>query len=360
MKTSNLSRVLDSSARVVSGIQPTGIPHVGNYLGSLRQWTNLQNSVPSSSSSQCFFFVADLHALTIPQIPQDFYQRRMDTLAILLSIGIDPQRSTVFFQSDIPYHTELNWLMGCHTPMGHLNRMTQWKSKLQLHEMDAVTFLNTSIASSSKFNLGLFSYPVLQAADILLYGATHIPVGKDQSQHIELTRNIARKINSTFKKDLFIIPDIIINSSSSIMALKQPNKKMSKSDQNSKNYILLTDSEQDIRKKITGAATDNIEGITYGDPNRPAINNLINMTAALSDSRPTTIAENFKHARHSEFKSFVADSLVNTLSPFAKSYEQWKAKPSELQDIAANGAKKAMNQAYPFMKNFKRTFGLGL
>ncbi|WBW71228.1 mitochondrial tryptophan-tRNA ligase Msw1 [Schizosaccharomyces osmophilus] len=359
MNISNLSRVLGSSARIVSGIQPTGIPHIGNYLGSLRQWTELQNSIPSNSSSQCFFFVADLHALTVPQVPQDFYQRRMDTLAILLSIGIDPQRSTLFFQSDVPYHTELNWLMGCHTPMGQLNRMTQWKSKLQLHEMDAVTFLNTNLASSGKFNLGLFSYPVLQAADILLYGATHIPVGKDQSQHIELTRTIARKINSTFKKELFIIPDIILNSSSSIMALKQPNKKMSKSDQNSKNYILLTDSEQDIRKKIAGAATDNIEGITYGDPNRPAINNLLNMTAAMTDSSPITIAEKFKHARHSEFKSSVADIMVGSITPFARSYQQWKANPSELQSIAENGAKKAMNQAFPFMKDFKNTFGLG-
>ncbi|EPY53384.1 tryptophan-tRNA ligase Msw1 [Schizosaccharomyces cryophilus OY26] len=360
MNTSNLRRLLVNPCRVVSGIQPTGIPHIGNYLGSLRQWVDIQNSIPSSSSSQCFFFIADLHALTVPQIPHDLYQRRIDMLAILLSIGIDPLRSTLFFQSEVPYHTELNWLMGCHTPMGHLNRMTQWKSKLQLQEMDAVTFFNTSLASSGQFNLGLFSYPVLQAADILLYGATHIPVGKDQTQHIELTRTIARKINSTYKKDLFTIPDIILNSSSSIMALKQPNKKMSKSDQNSKNYILLTDSEQDIRKKIAGAATDNIEGITYGDVNRPAINNLINITAAITDSSPIAIAEKFKHSKHSEFKSSIADIVVGSLSPFTKSYQQWKANPTELQAIAADGAKKATDQAYPFVKNFKNTLGLGV
>ncbi|KAJ2356013.1 Tryptophan--tRNA ligase, mitochondrial, partial [Coemansia sp. RSA 2611] len=229
--------------RVFSGIQPTGVPQLGNYLGSLKNWVAMQNS---GQYGELFYSVVDLHALTVPRDPRVLRQETMEMAAAIIACGVDPKRSVLFRQSAVPAHTQLLWTLGCITPVGWLNRMTQWKTKLQSQNEAA----NLNAQAAQGLLAGLLTYPVLMAADILLYRATHIPVGEDQVQHLEFARDLALHFNKTYGQKMFPPPQSILTPSKRIMSLKDPLRKMSKSDPNEMSRITLSDSDDEIRKKI--------------------------------------------------------------------------------------------------------------
>ncbi|EEB09620.2 tryptophan-tRNA ligase Msw1 [Schizosaccharomyces japonicus yFS275] len=355
--------------RIVSGIQPTGIPHIGNYFGSLKQWLDIQNEstlrkqrtnerCAFKGQNQKLFFVADLHALTVPVSAKLLRRRRLEMLAMLLAIGIDPKKSILFIQSDVPQHCEFMWLLACNTSMGSLNRMTQWKSKTQFRETDFASFLNLDEATSGRLKLGLFAYPVLQAADIILYRGTHVPIGKDQVQHLELTRTIANSINNILKKPVLNPPQPILNYYSSIMALRRPTKKMSKSDDNTENYILLTDTASIIARKISRALTDSISGITYDRINRPGISNLLAILSATTGKDITSLSSSFADASHVELKATVAEAVTQCLGPISERFQRYLGDIDYLNTVAKEGAEQATFIANSELLKLKKMLGL--
>ncbi|KAI9661668.1 MAG: Tryptophan--tRNA ligase, mitochondrial [Bathelium mastoideum] len=261
---------------IFSGIQPTGIPHLGNYLGALKQWVKLQNN--AAPNTTLLYSVVDLHALTAHDSPVQLRQCRQEMLAALLAVGLDPQRSIIFYQSTVPAHTDLMWILSSAASMGYLSRMTQWKSKLDLPD-NASPFDPTVKA---KLKLGLFSYPVLQAADILVHRATHVPVGHDQSQHLEFARECANGFNHNYGRVL-VAPDTLLSPAKRVMSLTEPHLKMSKSHANPKSRILITDGCEEIEKKIKGALTDSVSGISYDLVERPGVSNLLDIMFHLQD-----------------------------------------------------------------------------
>ncbi|KTW27832.1 tryptophan-tRNA ligase [Pneumocystis jirovecii RU7] len=296
--------------RIFSGIQPTGIPHIGNYLGTLKKWVELQNT--AELSTILLFCIADLHAITIPKNPIELKKHKREMFVALEAIGIDTKRSIVYEQSTVPYHSELAWILNCVIPVSHLQRMTQWKTK-------SSQFKNTT----STPNLGLFAYPVLQAADILLYKATDVPVGEDQIQHLELTSTISRFFNRTFSKNIFTSPNILLTPSKRIMSLRNPKQKMSKSDPNPNSRILITDSFDIIESKILHAITDSYDGITYDPDKRPGIANLLQILASLDypSSDPIKIAKDNSNLSHKAFKSLVTKSIYTFFTPIRERYQ---------------------------------------
>ncbi|KAH7340127.1 tryptophanyl-tRNA synthetase [Rhizoctonia solani] len=355
------------SKTIFSGIQPTGIPHLGNYLGALVNWVNLQRN--AAPTDRLFFSIVGLHALTLPQTPIKLRQERLDTLAILLAIGLDPRRSVIFCQDQVPQHAELAWMLNCTTPMGKLHRMTTWKSKIAI----ARNANSTDEVDESHLNLGLFAYPVLQAADVLLYRATHVPVGEDQQQHLELSRDLADLFNRTHKERVFPLPQHIITPAKRILSLRDPSQKMSKSAPHPASRILLTDPPEAIEKKIKSAVTDSERGVEYDPTARPGVANLLTILDACrglsgevspgesedTSTRLKTLASEISTLSHADFKRLVNDVVQSTVAPIRDEYVRIRADESYLRDVAEAGRMRAFEVAEDTMSDVREVLGVG-
>ena len=330
------------NTRVLSGIQPTGGLHLGNLLGAILRWVRMQDE------AECLFFLADLHALTIDVEPSELRSNVREMAAALIASGIDPRKSTLFAQSAVPAHAELAWLLQCTARVGWLNRMTQFKEK---------TGKNREGAS-----VGLYTYPVLQAADILLYQATHVPVGEDQKQHVELTRDIALKFNNDFDVELFVVPEPYIGGGTAarVMSLRDGNAKMSKSDPSDMSRINLTDSDDVIAQKIKKAKTDP-EPLPE-DPKmfdgRPEARNLVGIYGAVTGESVEDVLARFAGQGFGAFKPALADALVALLSPIRARLEELRGDPAELDRILAEGAARASELGAPVLAKAKAAVGL--
>ncbi|MBM3579837.1 MAG: tryptophan--tRNA ligase [Alphaproteobacteria bacterium] len=320
---------------VFSGIQPTGNLHLGNYLGSIRNWIDLQNH------HRCIFGVMDLHAITLPQDSKELRQNILDAASVYLACGLDPKKLTLFVQSEVPEHAELTWLLGTLTPMGWLGRMTQFKEK-----------------SAANENLGLYAYPVLMAADILLYHADLVPVGEDQKQHLELTRDIAGAFNRRFGVEYFKLPEpMIIKGVARIMSLQDGSKKMSKSDESDLSRINLDDSADDIVKKIKKAKTDSLPTITY-DESRLEIYNLLNIFAAVSGQAPQGLAKSYETSGNAKFKNDLADLVIAKLQPIQENLSRFKQDKSYVRQVLDEGRNHAREIAMKTKKEVFEIIGL--
>ena len=307
--------------KVFSGIQPTGNLHLGNYLGAIRNWLGLQDN------HQCLFGVMNLHAITLEQNPRELENNVLIAVATYLSCGLDPQKSKIFVQSEVSEHAELAWVLGTLTPMGWLNRMTQFKDKIGVENEQ----------ENKNANLGLYSYPVLMASDILLYNADLVPVGEDQKQHLELTRDLAGAFNRRYKTPYFKLPEpLIINEVKRIMSLQDGTKKMSKSDVSEISRINLNDSADEILKKIKKSKTDSATTIAY-DESRPEIYNLLNIFAVFAKKTPQEIALEYENSGYGKFKQDLADLLISSLEPISIKISQLLDDKIYLQKILQEG-----------------------
>ncbi|KAJ6264801.1 Tryptophan--tRNA ligase [Drechslerella dactyloides] len=320
---------------VFSGIQPTGVPHLGNYLGALKQWVEMQDAAPPETT--LLYCVVDLHAITQPQKPEDLARRRRETMAMLLAIGLRPDRCVIFEQSRVMAHTMLMWILTTLAPVNLLARQTQWKTKLAASEERSPLDPD----GSSKLKLGLFAYPVLQAADVLLYRSTSVPVGEDQVQHLELARNLAGKFNRTFG-ETFPIPKVQLAPAKRVMSLSNPTAKMSKSGAPN-SQINLDHSETEIRKRIRTALTDSIAGITYDPEGRPSVSNLVEILGRMTHrSDFNAVAEECAGLGMKEFKDRVADSVVGGLKNIGEEYHRiMREGDGYLDSLSQEGAEKA-------------------
>ena len=328
--------------RVVSGIQPTGDLHLGNLLGAILRWVRMQEE------TECLFFLADLHALTVDVDPATLNANVREMAAALIASGIDPAKSTLFCQSDVPAHPELAWILNGTARMGWLNRMTQWKDKAGKNREGS--------------SVGLFTYPVLQAADVLVYKATHVPVGEDQKQHIELARDIALKFNNDFDVELFIAPEPYIGGGAAarVMSLRDGTMKMSKSDPSEASRIHLTDSDDAIAQKIRKAKTDP-EPLPE-DPalldGRPEARNLVGIMAAVTDRSPEDVLRQFGGQGFGAFKPALADATVALVAPLRERLVELRQDKAALDAILAAGAEKAAALAAPTLAEAYRAVGL--
>ncbi|KAK4227952.1 mitochondrial tryptophan--tRNA ligase [Podospora fimiseda] len=353
---------------IFSGIQPTGIPHLGNYLGALQNWKHLQDTSPSST--KIIFSIVDLHAITVPPSSSSspsLRDSKRSMLACLLAIGLDPSLSTIFYQSSVPQHSELQWILSCTASTGYLSRMTQWKSKLSLSSSASIS----EPSSSQKLKHGLFSYPILQAADILVHRATHVPVGADQRQHLEFARECVTNFNSTYNTSILIQPETTISEGGAtrVMSLVDPTKKMSKSDSNPLSRILITDDAETILNKFKKAKTDNLQemGIEYDKEKRPGVANLIEILAAFSSPKKTTVeklAEELKleGVNYKELKERTAKAVINGLEGVREKYLGYMEgrDKKELDEIAEKGGEKARDSAEETMRMVRDVIGLGI
>lgn len=321
---------------LVSGIQPTGKLHLGNYLGALRQFVELQNS----GEYECFFFIADYHSLTESFDPKEKRGQILDLAASYLAAGLDPKLSTIFLQSDVPASTELAWIFNTIAPLGELERMTQFKDKSERQE---------------SINVGLLTYPLLMAADILLYDAHVVPVGDDQRQHLELTRTIARKFNSKFG-ETFREPKELLTQTPRLMSLDDPTKKMSKSLPNG--CVFIDDDPETISAKFKRAVTDSGNDITYHPEEKAGIANLIRIMADLTGKTYTEIATECKGKQYSEFKQAVADVVINYFAQFRKQKTALVKKTATLEKALAAGAKKAHKISLTKIATVKKQIGI--
>jgi tryptophanyl-tRNA synthetase len=324
--------------RVLSGIKPTGHLTLGNYIGALKNFKNYQDSYES------FIFIADLHALTLPINPEELRQNTLDIVAFYIAAGLDPKKTTIFLQSDVSAHAELNAIIQNYLYMGELSRMTQFKEKSQKMNNNAV-------------GLGLFAYPVLMCADILLYNADYVPVGEDQEQHVELCRELVKRFDKRYGKKVFKMPKAIVPTvGARIMSLSDPTRKMSKSDP--KGDIFLKDDMEVIRKKIMSANTDSGNDIYFDPENKPGISNLLQIYAALSEISIDEAAAKFKDLhRYGEFKKIVADKVIEALKPFQDTYRE-VLNSGKIDVILDDGAKRASLVAHATLKLVKETVGL--
>ncbi|KAI0668347.1 tryptophanyl-tRNA synthetase [Trametes maxima] len=344
-----------ASPRVVfSGIQPTGLPHLGNLLGALLNWVKLQRE--AAPEDKLIYSIVGWHALTLPQDPKELSVARSDMLAVLLAVGLDPKRSIIFHQDKNLHHAELAWILNCITPMGKLKRMTTWKSRLAASR----NARDDSEVDESHLNAGLFTYPVLQAADILAYRATHVPVGEDQQQHIELCRDLADSFNRTFtgKRPLFPLPQHVITSSCRVLSLKDPSSKMSKSSPDLNSRILLTDSPSKVRSKIRGAVTDSTLGITYDPVARPGAANLLSIFSACTGEEVTTLAERYAEKGHGDLKSDVADAVEELIKGPRAEFERLRSEKEYLASVAKEGAEKARALSEVTIREVRARIGL--
>ena len=324
---------------LLSGVQPTNNLHIGNYIGALKQWTEIQHQY------RCLFCVVDLHAITVPQDPKALRANILDVAASYLAVGIDPKRCNIFVQSEVPGHAELAWLFSTITKIGELERMTQYKDK--------------SIKQGENVSVGLFTYPVLMAADILLYDATVVPVGEDQLQHLELTRDIAKRFNSKFG-DTFVMPKSLIQKMGArIMALDDATSKMSKSASSANNYIALNDEPDVIKKKISRAVTDSGTDITYDEINRPAVSNLMTIYHHATGTPIKEIEKEFAGKGYADFKKALTEAVVAMLAPIQKKLHEYKNDPAELGRILDAGRDMASELAEAKIKVVKEKMGLG-
>lgn len=326
--------------RIFSGIQPTGNLHLGNYLGAIRNWVRLQESY------ECIYCVVDLHAITVWQDPAELRASTREVTAAFIASGIDPKRNIIFNQSRNPDHAELAWIFNCVARLGWLNRMTQFKEKAGKHRENA--------------SIGLYDYPVLMAADILAYKATHVPVGDDQKQHLELARDIAQKFNSDFKPDVFPLPEpIILDVASRVMSLRDGSQKMSKSDPSEYSRINLNDGPDEIAKKIRRAKTDPepLPSDLAGLAGRPEAENLVGIYAALSDNSPESVIAEVGGLPFSGFKERLTELAVGQLGPIGEEMQRLLAEPDEIDAVLSNGGERARALSRPVLAEVFETVG---
>lgn len=395
---------------VFSGVQPTGNLHLGNYLGAIKNWVKMQET------HECVYCIVDLHAITVPQNPKELKESILNTAATYLACGIDPAKSIIFNQSTVSGHSELAWILGCSTPMGWLNRMTQFKDKAKINNaiekmaekfssfsgyetigkllnrldnnvlsvtpitleeigdlikdsktsvqvisllLTSIIEINSSENNKSKANLGLYSYPVLMAADILLYKATHVPVGEDQKQHLELARDIAGAFNRQYKTDFFPIPEpMILGEATRVMSLNDGTRKMSKSEESDYSRVNLTDDATTIHKKFMKAKSDSTMGFEFDKlKERPEAENLFTIYSALTGTPKKELVEKLKNAGWGALKKELADAAVSYLEPISKEIARYKADKAGLEKVLKDGAEKAGSIAEQNMKKIKELVG---
>jgi len=335
--------------RIVSGIQPTGNLHLGNYLGAIRNWVRMQDEA-AQNGGQCLYFLADLHAISMPHVPADLTANTREMVAALVACGIDPDRSIVFNQAQVPYHAEMQWLLNGTARMGWLNRMTQWKDKAGKNREGA--------------SVALFTYPVLQAADVLLYQATHVPVGDDQKQHLELARDIAQKFNNDFGTEdapVFTLPEPFIPPEAArIMSLRDGSAKMSKSDPSDMSRINLTDDADTIMQKVKKAKTDPepLPSEKAGLAGRPEALNLVSVYAAMSGETTDVVLGQFGGEGFGKFKPALGDLLIDKLAPINARFVELRRDHAKLDAILAAGAEKARALAVPTLNATYAALGL--
>ncbi|PIR87310.1 MAG: tryptophan--tRNA ligase [Candidatus Harrisonbacteria bacterium CG10_big_fil_rev_8_21_14_0_10_49_15] len=319
---------------VVSGIQPSGKLHIGNYLGALHNFIELQGS----GEYECYFFIADYHSLTENYSPDTKRSQIIDLAATYLAAGLNPKLSTLFIQSHVPTHANLSWILTTLTPMGELSRMTQYKDKAKQDN-----------------NVGLFTYPVLMAADILLYDATHVPVGDDQDQHLELTRTLARKFNTQFG-DLLVEPQPLYTSIPRLMSLNDPSKKMSKS--KPEGCLFIDDDPETAKKKISRAVTDSGNEIKYDPKQKPGVSNLLLIASAFTSRSPQDIAAQLRGKSYSALKKFVAERIIAYFTPIRQAKQELLQDPDKVLKIFVKGGKAATKVADKKLDEVKQTIGL--
>ena len=326
--------------RILSGVQPSGDLHLGNYLGAIKNFVTLQKEY------ECFFCVVDLHAITVWQDPKVLANKTREVTAAFIASGIDPKKNNIFVQSQVPQHAQLGWLFNCVARMGWLNRMTQFKDKAG--------------KNSENVSVGLFSYPTLMAADILIYLATHVPVGDDQKQHLELTRDIAQKFNNDFKTDFFPIPEpLILGEATRVMSLRDGSKKMSKSDPSDYSRIMLTDTAENITQKIKKAKTDP-EPLPHDKTSlskRPEAENLISIFASLQDTSIESVIKDYAGKEFSTFKKDLADLSVSKLEPITSEMNKLMNDVSYIDSILKQGQDNAIAVAEPVLQKTKEIIG---
>ena len=322
--------------RILSGIQPTGSIHIGSYIGAISQWKELQEM------GECIFFIADLHALTTPRDPRIFQKEVLESATELLASGLDPEKCIIFIQSQIKEHTELTWLLNTITPVGELERMIQYKEKARQFKR--------------RVNIGLLDYPVLQAADILLYQTDSVPVGKDQIQHLELTKTIARKFNQRYGKTFKVPEAITLDKGAKIMSLNDPKKKMSKSDPQT--CLYLFDEPEEIRKKIMSAVTDPGKHIKYDPLKKPGISNLLTIFSLFDDQPIKELERKFKSKGYAEFKKQLAGLLISKLEPFRRKKKELLAREVYVKEILEKGRKRAAIIAQSTIQEVRKKMGL--
>ena len=333
-----MENIADKKKIIFSGIQPSGNLTLGNYLGALKNWVKLQNEY------DCFFCVVDLHAITVKQVPADLRKRTLEVLAIYIACGIDPNKNTLFIQSHVPAHSEGAWLLTCNTYMGELSRMTQFKDKAKKH--------------GDSIPAGLFAYPVLMAADILLYQADVVPVGKDQLQHLEITRDIAQRFNSLYG-DVFTIPEAYMGKTgAAVKSLQNPEKKMSKSDENPNASIYLMDDPDTIRRKFKRAVTDSDAEVRYDPETKPGISNLIGIYSAVTDKSIKDVEAEFAGCGYGDFKMAVGDAVANLLEPMQQRYEEIRKDKEYLDKVIRANDEKAYYFSNKTLRKVKKKIGL--
>ncbi len=328
--------MLGESKVIFSGVQPSGNLTIGNYLGAIR------NFGAFSDEYRCFYCVVDQHAVTVRQVPAELRRRTYETLALYIACGLDPEKNTLFVQSHVPAHTELSWLLGCHTMFGELSRMTQFKDKSQKH--------------ADNINAGLFTYPVLMAADILLYGTDLVPVGIDQKQHLELARNIAIRFNHLMG-DTFTVPEgYIAKDGMKIMSLAEPTAKMSKSDPNQNAVVYILDGKDDILRKFRRAVTDSGSEVRY-DAEKPGIANLMTIYRCFTGKDYAEIEKEFCGRGYGDFKTAVGEACADALAPVQAEFSRLMADKAYLEGVMRAGAESAARAAARTMSKVRRRFG---
>lgn len=331
-----MENVAEKKKVIFSGIQPSGNLTLGNYLGALKNWVKLQDEY------DCFFCVVDLHAITVKQLPADLRKRTLEVLAIYVACGIDPEKNTLFIQSHVPAHSEGAWLLTCNTYMGELSRMTQFKDK--------------SKKAGNSVGTGLLTYPVLMASDILLYQTNLVPVGKDQIQHLELTRDLAIRFNNTYSPT-FTVPEAYVpKTGAKIMSLQEPTKKMSKSDDNPNSFILIMDPPEVIRKKVSRAVTDSIGVINYSD-DQPGVKNLLNILSAINNKTPEDLVKEYEGKGYADLKKDVAEAIVTELKPIQERVKELLKDKKALEAIYKEGANKANYIANKTLRKMQKKIG---
>ena len=331
-----MSEQIEHRKRALSCIQPTGTPTLGNYLGAMRNWVAMQEEM------DCCFAVADLHAITVRQDPAKLRQQIKEMFALLIAIGLDPEKNVVFVQSQVSAHAELAWLLACNTQFGELSRMTQFKDKSQKH--------------ADNINLGLFAYPTLMAADILLYQPDYVPVGADQKQHCELTRDIATRFNSAFG-NTFIVPEpYIMKAGARVRSLQDPTKKMSKSDENQNSFISMKDDKDTVIRKFKRAVTDSEACVRYAD-GKDGINNLMEIYAAVTGKTYDEIEKEFDGRGYGDFKLAVGEAVADELLPIQQRFDALLKDKAYLEEMMKKGADTASRIASRTLQKAKKKMG---
>lgn len=328
----------EQKKRIFSGVQPSGNLTIGNYLGAIKNW------IPMQEEFECLYCVVDLHTLTVRQKPAELRQRSLNLLALYIACGLDPQKCTLFLQSHVSAHSELAWILNCYTYMGELNRMTQFKDKSAKH--------------ADNINAGLFSYPVLMAADILLYQTDLVPIGQDQKQHLEITRDIAERFNNVYGETFTIPEPYIPKIGARIMSLQEPEKKMSKSDENENAYVFILDPEDVIIRKFKRAVTDSEREIRYDEVNKPGVSNLISIYSAVTGKNFSDIEKEFDGSSYGDLKEVVGQAVAQMLKPVQQKYNELTADKDYLNSILKENSEKAAYMARKTLSKVQRKIGL--